>query len=98
VALALIVTFRRKDRLETVSQKLEKLVNCMESQLLAGIDFFRPALEMMLRWFSFRSQSDYESASHDLASLRGRGKEGVTSRSRFGLFFVTLVVVMNLSA
>src|SRR5216684_1381654 len=42
----------------------------MESQFLAGINFFHPAFEQPLFRFCFCSQSNYESSSHNVVSLR----------------------------
>jgi hypothetical protein len=61
----------------------------MESQLLAGIDFFHPAFEAVLRRFCFCCQSNYESSSHNVASLKRCRKESVTAWWHFGLISVT---------
>jgi len=61
----------------------------MESQLLAGINFFHPAFEQPLFRFCFCSQSNYESSSHNVASLRRCREKSVTSGWHFGLISVT---------
>jgi hypothetical protein len=61
----------------------------MQSQLLTGINFFHPAFEQPLFRFRFCSQPNYESSSHNGASLRGCQEENVTYRWHFGLISVT---------
>src|SRR5262245_51315406 len=52
---------------ETVAQKSEQLLGRTESNLLMGINFLHPSFEQALKWFCFRSQSNYESSSHNVA-------------------------------
>src|SRR5216683_8037212 len=61
----------------------------MESQFLAGINFFHPAFEQPLFRFCFCSQSNYESSSHNVVSLRRCREKSVTSGWHFGLISVT---------
>src|SRR5215831_4479928 len=49
---------------ETVAQKSEQLLGRTESNFLVGINFLHPSFEQALKWFCFRSQSNYESSSH----------------------------------
>ena len=89
---------REKGCLEAFAEEREQLLKRFESHLVPGIDLLDRTFKVALDRSCFRSQPKYESAPHDVPSLRTVSEQCVTYRWLSCHVLVTRVLKCGLGA